>query len=186
MNLRLRLIVAFFLLSVVPLGAITLYMYTSNARAMRDAAGHEAQMLADELSERMQTVTAQLSQQVEKLMGLPASESAPAAQAVVRATSPVPADSSSVGAASAATGAATSSAPATAPATTTAKRASASQVTAAMVAAARAEPFGDMTMLLNNLEIRGQRGFGRGGGGRQGGPRGLTPGAPGGSAGGNQ
>jgi len=178
MNLRLRLIVAFFLLSVVPLGAITLYMYTSNARAMRDAAGHEAQMLADELSERMQTVTAQLSQQVEKLMGLPASENAPAAQAVVRATSPVAADSL------AATGTTASSAPATASATTTAKTASASQVTAAMVAAARAEPFGDMTMLLNNLEIRGQRGFGRGGGGRQGGPRGLTP--LGGSARGNQ
>ena len=33
MNLRLRLIVAFFLLSVVPLAAVTLYTYTSNAKA---------------------------------------------------------------------------------------------------------------------------------------------------------
>ena len=32
MSLRLRLIVAFFLLSVVPLGALTLYVYTNNAR----------------------------------------------------------------------------------------------------------------------------------------------------------
>ena len=36
MSLRLRLIVAFFLLSVVPLGAVTFYAYTSNARALRD------------------------------------------------------------------------------------------------------------------------------------------------------
>ena len=43
MNLRLRLIVAFFLLSVVPLAAVTLYIYTSNAQAMRDAAQHEAE-----------------------------------------------------------------------------------------------------------------------------------------------
>ena len=39
MNLRLRLIVAFFLLSVVPLAALTLYAYTNNVQAMRDAAG---------------------------------------------------------------------------------------------------------------------------------------------------
>ena len=39
MSLRLRLIVAFFLLSVVPLGAVTLYTYMSNARALREASG---------------------------------------------------------------------------------------------------------------------------------------------------
>ena len=48
MNLRLRLIVAFFLLSVVPLAAVTLYTYTGNANATRDAAGHEATLLAGE------------------------------------------------------------------------------------------------------------------------------------------
>ena len=39
MSLRLRLIVAFFCLSVVPLAAVTLFTYASNARAMREAAG---------------------------------------------------------------------------------------------------------------------------------------------------
>ena len=38
MSLRLRLIVAFFVLSVVPLGAVTYYTYRSNARAVREAA----------------------------------------------------------------------------------------------------------------------------------------------------
>ncbi|MCC7008105.1 MAG: PP2C family protein-serine/threonine phosphatase [Acidobacteria bacterium] len=70
MSLRLRLILAFFLLSVVPLGALTLYAYTSNARAAREAARHEAELLAGELTQRMQVVTAQLSERVEYLMNL--------------------------------------------------------------------------------------------------------------------
>ena len=68
MSLRLRLIVAFFLLSVVPLAAVTLFTYASNARAMREAAGREAELLAGELTQRMQVVTAQLSERVERLM----------------------------------------------------------------------------------------------------------------------
>ena len=70
MNLRLRLIVAFFLLSVVPLGAVTLYSYRSNAGALRDAAQHEAEMLAGELTQRMQIVTAQLTERVGHLMDM--------------------------------------------------------------------------------------------------------------------
>src|SRR6185369_16529173 len=127
-------------------------------RAMRDAAGHEAQMLADELSQRMQTVTTQLSQQVERLMELPADTSS-AAQAVARNTSPVAAGQSTAAPA-------TLAAP---PKPVTVSNATASAaVSAAMAASARAEQFGDMAMLLNNIEIRGQRGFGRGGGGRGG------------------
>src|SRR3954470_10474553 len=64
MSLRLRLIVAFFFLSVVPLAAVTLYTYASNAAALREAAGHEAQSLAGDLSQRMQLVTTQLSERV--------------------------------------------------------------------------------------------------------------------------
>src|SRR5215510_1659354 len=72
MNLRLRLIVAFFLLSVVPLGAVTFYTSTSNATSMREAAGREAQLLAGELTDRMTLVTAQLSQRFVQLMEIPA------------------------------------------------------------------------------------------------------------------
>jgi serine phosphatase RsbU (regulator of sigma subunit) len=70
MSLRTRLIVAFFLLSVVPLGALTVYTYVSNARALKDAAQREADLLAGELGQRMQLVTAQLSQRVEYLMDI--------------------------------------------------------------------------------------------------------------------
>src|SRR5215471_373320 len=72
MNLRLRLIVAFFLLSVVPLGAVTFYTYTSNAKSMREAAGREANLLAGELTDRMTLVTSQLSQRFVQLMDIPA------------------------------------------------------------------------------------------------------------------
>ena len=40
MSLRARLILAFFLLSVVPMAAVTLYTYTTNVEALRVAAEH--------------------------------------------------------------------------------------------------------------------------------------------------
>ena len=52
----------------MPLAAVTLFTYASNARAMREAAGREAELLAGELTQRMQVVTAQLSERVERLM----------------------------------------------------------------------------------------------------------------------
>jgi len=70
-SLRLRLIVVFFLLSVVPVGAVTYYTYAANAEAMRDAARIEAELLAAELSGRMASVTAQLGKGVEELMEMP-------------------------------------------------------------------------------------------------------------------
>jgi serine phosphatase RsbU (regulator of sigma subunit) len=79
MSLRLRLIVAFFLLSVVPVGAVTYYMYANNAQAIREAAGVEAEALAQELSQRMRAVTTQLSQRVETLVDLPPAPDAPPA-----------------------------------------------------------------------------------------------------------
>ena len=70
MSLRTRLILAFFMLSVVPLGAVTFYAYTANVDALRDAAEREADLLAGELGQRMQLVTAQLSERVEHLMDI--------------------------------------------------------------------------------------------------------------------
>ena len=67
MSLRLRLIIAFLLLSVVPLGAVTLYSYRSSAEALRSAAERETDLLAGELGQRMSLVTAQLSERVEHL-----------------------------------------------------------------------------------------------------------------------
>src|SRR5215208_7482701 len=71
MSLRLRLIVAFFLFSVVPLAAVTFYSYTSNLRALHVAAQREAEMLTGELTQRMQVVTNQISERVEDLMDMP-------------------------------------------------------------------------------------------------------------------
>ncbi|MEO7191838.1 MAG: SpoIIE family protein phosphatase [Vicinamibacterales bacterium] len=167
MNLRLRLIVAFFLLSIVPLGAITLYMYTSNARAMREAAGHEAQMLAGELTQRMQVVMAQLSQGLDRLLEMSNAETAPA--------TPVPA---------APRASATPGPAAPAPAASlTPARTEAEQMAAAL---------GNMAMLIDNIEIRGARRGGRGrgpdgggGGGRNGFPGGRGGPPPDGRGGGS-
>src|SRR3954462_8815830 len=71
MSLRVRLIVAFFLLSVVPLAAVTFYTYASNSRALHVAAQHEAEMLTGELTQRMQVVTTQIGDRVEHLMDMP-------------------------------------------------------------------------------------------------------------------
>src|SRR5918993_5545893 len=76
MSLRVRLIVAFFLFSVVPLAAVTFYSYTSNLRALHAAARHETQLLTGELTQRMQVVTTQISERVEDLMDMPMSASA--------------------------------------------------------------------------------------------------------------
>ena len=90
MNLRLRLIVVFFLLSVVPVGAVTSYTYASNAQAIRDAASSEAAQLAGELSQRMRAVTTQLSQRVETLMELPPQAETRPAASEPRAAAAVP------------------------------------------------------------------------------------------------
>ena len=152
MNLRLRLIVVFFLLSVVPVGAVTYYTYASNAQAIRDAASSEAAQLAGELSQRMRTVTTQLSQRVETLMELPAAEARTASVASRTAaaeTRVAAADNRAAAAGSKAV-----------------DKAIRAAERAARSAAARAEPpppadldlkLGDFAELIKNIEVRGMR-----------------------------
>src|SRR5437867_2749899 len=71
MRLRTQLILAFLLLAVVPLGAITLYAYYSSARALRRTVEAEATRLADEMNERMSVVTANLSRRIDMLETMP-------------------------------------------------------------------------------------------------------------------
>jgi serine phosphatase RsbU (regulator of sigma subunit) len=162
MNLRLRLLLAFFLLSVVPLAAFTWYTYLNNAQAMRDAAGREAELLAGELSQRMQVVTAQLTQRVERLMTMSAAATTDSGAA---ATTP-------------STGARATSAP---PAATVEQSAESAAAAAAADSAALAADqvsvaLGEAAMLLNNIELRGLRGFGgRGERGRGAPPSGNIP-----------
>ena len=152
MNLRLRLIVVFFLLSVVPVGAVTYYTYASNAQAIRDAASSEAAQLAGELSQRMRAVTTQLSQRVETLMELPPPAETRPAASEARAAAAVPK-------------------PAPAPAPPVAPAAP------AVVQPEMAEldlKLGELAELINNIEIRGQRGPRRFGPP----PEGRVPGRP--------
>jgi serine phosphatase RsbU (regulator of sigma subunit) len=130
MSLRLRLIVAFFFLSVVPLAAVTLITYASNARAMREAAGREAELLAGELSQRMQVVTAQLSERVVRLMDV--AEARAEANAAASARTAALAEAETAEAALAVVPPPTQEV----------------QV---------AQALGEMAMLLDNIELRGLR-----------------------------
>jgi len=160
MSLRLRLIVAFFLMSVVPLGAVTFYTYASNATAVREAAGREAESLAGELTERMTLVTAQLGQRIEQLMDLP--EPAPVTAAVTAAPDP------SVSATIPDTRAIAAAATHAASEQTAAALARVNAETKKVEATTRmAEQLGEAAMLLNNVEVRD---FGRGRGRVGGGP----------------
>jgi serine phosphatase RsbU (regulator of sigma subunit) len=133
MRLRVRLIVAFFLLSVVPLTVVTFYAYASSARALREAVEREADLLAGELGQRMQLVTAQLSERVEHVMDI-----AELQDAVEQVS--LQADERQL--------VVPSAAPAAAVVTTTLNE----QV---------AQSLGEAAMLLNNVRLRGLRGSGR-------------------------
>jgi hypothetical protein len=67
MSVRTRLIVAFLILSVLPLSIVTLYSYLSSVNAFRSAVASESARMAADLQQRLDTVTADLSRQVEEL-----------------------------------------------------------------------------------------------------------------------
>src|SRR5512139_1350065 len=57
MTLRTRLIVAFLLMSVVPLTVVTAYSYVSTRDAFRQSAQIKSDLMAEELGRRMEIVT---------------------------------------------------------------------------------------------------------------------------------
>lgn len=71
MKLRSRLVVAFLLLSVLPLAAVTGYSYRSSLRAFDQAVHAESEQLAREMERRMDEVTAELGQRVDRLWEAP-------------------------------------------------------------------------------------------------------------------
>jgi serine phosphatase RsbU (regulator of sigma subunit) len=170
MSLRTRLVLAFFLLSVVPLAAVTTYTYVTNVEALRVAAQREADLLAGELGQRMQLVTAQLSERVEHLMDIAELQAAADAAA---------ADSTKAAAAPAAvTTSAANTGTNTSVVIVTSQNALSDQI---------AKSLGQTAMLLNNVQMRNMRGGGgpggpggdRGGGrGGRGGPPPAVPPAP--------
>jgi serine phosphatase RsbU (regulator of sigma subunit) len=71
MKLRVQLMIAFLLLAVVPLSAITLYAYNSSTRALRRAVAAEATRAAAEMEGRMGNVIANLSRRIDRLEEIP-------------------------------------------------------------------------------------------------------------------
>lgn len=146
MSLRTRLIVAFLVLSVVPLGAVTYFSYTSQVRALRDLASREADALSTDMTQRMQLVTTELSTRVEQLAEINEPAVVRVAQrtesAASSATDPAPPAATTPTSTSAATVAADVAAP----------------VTQASEQARVAEALGAAAMLLRSVELQGMRG----------------------------
>jgi serine phosphatase RsbU (regulator of sigma subunit) len=67
MSLRSRLIVAFLILSVVPLSAVTLFWYVSSVRTFERAAEREATETAADIGRRMEMVTATVGRGMDRL-----------------------------------------------------------------------------------------------------------------------
>jgi serine phosphatase RsbU (regulator of sigma subunit) len=67
MSLRTRLIIAFLILSVVPLSAVTLVWYFSSVRAFERAAEREATETAADIGRRMEMLTANVGRRMDRL-----------------------------------------------------------------------------------------------------------------------
>jgi serine phosphatase RsbU (regulator of sigma subunit) len=67
MSLRTRLIVAFLLLSVLPLSAVTFFAYTSAASAFERAARREASDSAADIGRRMELITVDVGRRMDQL-----------------------------------------------------------------------------------------------------------------------
>ena len=97
MSLRSRLIIAFLLLSVVPLSAVTLLSYLSSVRAFELAAQHEATESAIEVSRRMEMITSDLARRMDRLFATgtagSSGSSTPDPQMVRQTVAPVLGDS---------------------------------------------------------------------------------------------
>ena len=158
MSLRTRLVLAFFLLSVVPLAAVTIYSYATNAEALRVAAEHEADLLAGELGQRMTLVTAQLSERVEHLMDIAELQAAADAAAQQATTGPAVVMTR-----------ATVAPPATAVT-------GGADINSTALGDSLAKSLGEAAMLLNSVRLRGG-GVGRSGG-RGAPPPGVVPPPP--------
>ncbi len=88
MSLRTRLILAFVLLSVVPLSAVTLYSYSTSVHAFQRAVEREAAQSADDIGHRMAMVTDDLGRRMDRLFeeaAAPHPQGTPATPEEVRA-----------------------------------------------------------------------------------------------------
>lgn len=71
MRIRTQIILAAFVLAVVPLAAIVTYSYHSSRRALESAYGREAQRLTKQMDRRLATIRAELDQRLAVVSALP-------------------------------------------------------------------------------------------------------------------
>src|SRR5262245_32671901 len=67
MSLRTRLIIAFVLLSVVPLSAMTFISYRSSVSTFENAARREASQSAIDIGRRMERITAEVGRRMDRM-----------------------------------------------------------------------------------------------------------------------
>jgi hypothetical protein len=67
MSLRTRLIIAFLLLSVVPLSAVTFVTYRSGVSTFEAAARREASQSAIDIARRMERITAEVGRRMDRM-----------------------------------------------------------------------------------------------------------------------
>jgi serine phosphatase RsbU (regulator of sigma subunit) len=100
MSLRTRLIIAFLLLSVVPLSAVTLLSYISSVHAFELAAQREATESATEVSRRMGMITAEVGRRMDRLFmagtNTPGAPSVPDPQTVRESVAPLLGDTAAL------------------------------------------------------------------------------------------
>jgi hypothetical protein len=73
-NLRTKLVLAFLILAVLPLAGITLVSYASSVRAFKATVEAESKALTEDMGERMELVTSELDERIERLGDLPYDE----------------------------------------------------------------------------------------------------------------
>ncbi len=71
MKLRTKLILAFFLLAVVPLAGVSIYSYNSSIRAFKLVVESDSGYLADDMSQRMESVSNDLNHRIQRLGAFP-------------------------------------------------------------------------------------------------------------------
>ena len=77
MNVRTRLTLAFFAISVLPLAAVTGHSYYTSKQALQRTATQKADSLAAELGHRMEWVTADLERRMDRVWPMPSANDAP-------------------------------------------------------------------------------------------------------------
>ena len=81
MSLRTRLIIAFLLLSVVPLSAMTFISYRSSVTTFENAARREASQSAIDIGRRMERITADVGRRMDRMFLVPAQATSGSGQA---------------------------------------------------------------------------------------------------------